>query len=278
MVRQMKKKQPPKIHGSYRNQNRSSSQEKQLCLDIWDPAVESAVRERQPQRLPGIFYFGTERNFKKLRGLCFLVALCFVASSCAQTAPESTSSVASTQTQTNNQGEELLSEAENPVQSLESDAAQLENEKTGSTPVQGEAVISAGEAVCGDDQGPACPLVKPVFFEELVYSRTAEQIAKMEAFDKLSLEEKGKAMANGEVVCTLFIHDDKWEHEIAPQFISYVGQENFDEWQNQRTGCGSIYEFADAFALEFSTLKEIIVENNLQETYIIDRLEEKMEK
>lgn len=134
------------------------------------------------------------------------------------------------------------------------------------------------EGACGTDEKLACPLVKPVEPMTVKYNRTPEQIARMEAFDALTLEEKFHALDQGLIVCTEFIHDAAWEHQMDPILIAIVGQDKFDQWINSSEGCHSIYDFAKAFALTYDDLEKAIVENSLIDIYDLAALKAGMEK
>lgn len=132
-------------------------------------------------------------------------------------------------------------------------------------------------AVCGTDGKLACPLVKPVENMTVEYDRTPEQEALMEAFDGLSLEDKIVAIDQGLIVCTEFIHDEKWEHMIDPHIAALAGEKGFADWMVADDACHSIYHFANAFGLTYADLEKVIQENQLT-AYDLDALKKGMEK
>lgn len=131
---------------------------------------------------------------------------------------------------------------------------------------------------CGIDGKLACPLVKPTKGMTPKYDRTPEQLARMEAFDQLTLEEKFIALDQGFIVCTEFIHDEEWEHQIDAALIESVGRDKFDQWTEMDDGCHSIYHFANAFRLEYGDLEKVIREKGLEDLYPLDALKAGMEK
>lgn len=137
--------------------------------------------------------------------------------------------------------------------------------------------LAAEDALCGTDGKLACPLVKPVENMTVEYDRTPEQEALMEAFDGLSLQDKIAAIDQGLIVCTEFIHDEKWEHEIDPRMAALAGEKAYTEWVAGDNACHSIYHFANAFGLTYSDLEKVIQENSLT-AYDLDALKKGMEK
>lgn len=137
--------------------------------------------------------------------------------------------------------------------------------------------LAETDALCGTDGKLACPLVKPVENMTVEYDRTPEQEALMEAFDGLSLEEKIVAIDQGLIVCTEFIHDEKWEHVIDPHIAELAGEKAYAEWVAGDNACHSIYHFANAFGLTYSDLEKVIQENDLT-AYDLEALKKGMEK
>lgn len=171
------------------------------------------------------------------------------------------------QTETASQEGQAVSEAAEPSESV------------GAPPQTAEEASQLAEtdALCGTDGKLACPLVKPVENMTVEYDRTPEQEALMEAFDGLSLEDKIVAIDQGLIVCTEFIHDEKWEHVIDPHIAELAGEKAYAEWVAGDNACHSIYHFANAFGLTYSDLEKVIQENDLT-AYELSALKKGMEK
>lgn len=157
-------------------------------------------------------------------------------------------------------------------QTATADVSESQAEPSGSA-----AQLTEDGAVCGTDGKLACPLVKPVENMTVEYDRTPEQEALMEAFDGLSLEDKIVAIDQGLIVCTEFIHDEKWEHMIVPHIAALAGEKGFADWMVADDACHSIYHFANAFGLTYADLEKVIQENQLT-AYDLDALKKGMEK